>query len=281
MSDALWVRSDSLEMEILPHLAGRVRGLFHRERNLLLGKDIHPENWGATFWTSPQSDWGWPPVTAIDGAAYEVLDASESLSLRSDTADFGGRRLRIEKHFRPGPNSTIDTEYVIENCGDSEFSMASWEISRVPPGGLTFFPTGQSELTPVAPHFEIATEKVAGTTFYDHTSFEVGKCRKLHADGSGGYLAHLMDELLLLKIFEDSPASAQAPGEGECEIFANDDGKYVEVEVQGPYEAIPPGQARSFVVKTAVVMLPQGLKRSDRQGLREWADETVAHHRGR
>jgi hypothetical protein len=180
----------------------------------------------------------------------------------------------IEKHFRQGlHDSTIDTRYVIENLGTSSFRMASWEISRVPAGGLTFFPTGERELTPILPHSLMTTHKAHGATFYDHLGFSTGKCLKLHADGTGGYLAHVADGMLILKLFADAPPERQAPGEGECEIFANEDGRYVEIEVQGAYDEIQPGQRGSFDVRTAVCDLPPGLERENLSGLRAFADE--------
>jgi hypothetical protein len=263
-------------MDILPEIGGRVVTLCFDGVELLSGEAAHGENWGATYWTSPQSDWGWPPVREIDSAVYEILEGGEGVCVSSPLATIGPRQFHIIKRFFPGAHpDTIDTEYVIENRGTQAFSMASWEISRVRPGGLTFFPTGVGELNPVAPHSELPIEKVAGTTFYDHAQFELGKCLKLHADGQGGYLAHLAGSHLILKMFSDTQPEAQAPGEGECEIFAMDGGQYVEVEVQGPYVAIAPGKSSLFSVRTAVVSLPPALTRGDRAGLRAFADERV------
>src|SRR5690606_26938028 len=277
MSGAIVVKSGFLEMEILPDLAGRVVALRVEGENLLSDSEAHQENWGATFWTSPQADWGWPPVPEIDALPYEVLlSAADGISLRSRFTEFAGKRLFIEKHFKPGPRGSIDTEYVIENGGADEFRMASWEISRVPPSGRPLYPAVDARLTPVAPHSELLTEKFEGTPFYDHRGCEPGKCRKLHADGRGGYLAHLVGRHLILKVFEDSPPGDQAPGEGECEIFANDDGKYVEIEVQGPYSRIAPGSRSSFLVRTQVAHLPSDLTREDKSGLRKFADERTA-----
>lgn len=274
MEDALSVRSHSLLMEIVPTLSGRVRTLAFQGRPLLSGADINSTNWGATYWTSPQADWGWPPPASIDGEPYEVLAQTGGISLMSPLVTLGERVFVIEKHFRPGPHdSTIDTKYVIENRGTSAFRMASWEISRVPAGGLTFYPTGEREVTPIAPHSFMDTQKVGGTTFYDHLGFTGGKCLKLHADGSLGYLAHVIDGMLILKLFADTPSEQQAPGEGECEIFANEDGLYVEIEVQGSYSEIQPGGRHAFEVRTAVCELPPGLGRENLLGLRAFADE--------
>lgn len=156
--------------------------------------------------------------------------------------------------------------------------MASWEISRVPPGGLTFFPSGAAVITPIPPHAELVLEEAAGVSFFDHAAFRTGASRKLHADGSEGFLAHVQADLLFLKVFVDLPPERQAPGEGEVEIFANFDGRYVEIEVQGPYETIAPAGRTSWVVRTCVAPVPQALL-ADRAALVALARAKVAEIR--
>ena len=278
-SEERWVVAGPLSLAIDPSLAGRVTQLCHRDRNLLGTTSDNPTNWGATYWTSPQSDWGWPPISAVDSLPYEILQASTALRLLSSVARLDEREFQIEKEFAVGPHEgTIDAVYTIHNCGPVEFSMANWEISRVQPGGLTFYPTGHQELTPIAPHGALVTEKSFATTFFDHARFERGRSLKLHADGKGGYLAHVCDDLLMLKLFRDSEVSEQAPGEGECEIFANEDGKYVEIEVQGSYRLVPCGGQHSTKIRTVVVELPEDLPRGDREGLRRFADQQAARY---
>jgi hypothetical protein len=267
-------------MTILPELGGRVRGCALAGRELLSGPEGHPDNWGATYWTSPQADWGWPPVAAVDSGPYVQAEPEEigEVSLASALARIGPRTFRIEKRFIPREHAAIDAEYSIVNLGHEPFSMASWEISRVPPGGLTFFPSGAQVLTPIPPHADLLLEAVAGASFYDHSSFQPGLSRKLHADGSEGFLAHLAGDLLILKLFLDVPPERQAPGEGEVEIFANFDGRYVEIEVQGPYETIAPAARSSWVVRTCVVPVPQALL-ADRLALLDWTRARVAEIR--
>jgi hypothetical protein len=271
------IGSEPLIAEVDPRLAGRVTRLLFEGRNLLSTSESNPDNWGATYWTSPQSDWGWPPVAEVDHLPYRVLSSTpEELILRSQPARIGERLFAIEKRFALGSKAgTLDTFYTIENRGISSFRMANWEISRMPPGGLTFYPTGEAELNAIAPHSHLPIEKEEGTSFYDHAKFSGDKCLKLHADGRGGYLAHVSSGLLLLKLFADSTPDEQAPGEGECEIFANDDGKYVEIEVQGRYATIEPGAKETFSVRTVVILLPQGVTQKDRSDLRALADRAA------
>lgn len=270
------VRSGALSMTIDPALAGRVTCLCYGEENLLTTPAENPRNWGATYWTSPQADWGWPPVPEVDHLPFSLHREGDAVVVVGPKARIGEREFFIEKRFCPAETGVIDTLYTIVNAGSCSFKMANWEISRVHRGGLTFFPTGEQESTPIFPHAALEVKKEFGTTFYDHTTFSGARSLKLHADGRGGYLAHLSGRLLLLKLFNDSTPSDQAPGEGECEIFANEDGKYVEIEVQGRYQQIPPEGRSVTRVKTTVCELPSGLERGDRRGLRQFADAQAA-----
>jgi hypothetical protein len=277
---ALSVHSGPLVMTIVPELGGRVQECAFAGKNLLSGPEVHQDNWGATYWTSPQADWGWPPVAAVDSEPYVQTEprADGVVSLTSAAARIGQRHFRIEKRFVPRQHGCIDTEYSIVNLGEEAFSMASWEISRVPPGGLTFFPSGARVLTPIPPHAELLLQDSEGVSFYDHSTFEPGLSRKVHADGSEGFLAHLQGDLLVLKVFVDTPPERQAPGEGEVEIFANFDGRYVEVEVQGAYETIAPLAKSSWVVRTRVVVVPAA-QRQDLEALVALARAAVAEMR--
>jgi len=248
------VQSGELSYEIDPRRAGRVTRMTYAGHELLVDARVHPDNWGATYWTSPQADWGWPPVAEVDSLPYQAEVLGDGWELTSQLATIGPRVFQVKKTFQAGPHpSTIDVRYGIVNRGDQAFSMANWEIARVPAGGLTFFPTGSHELTPISPHAELSVVKKFGCSFFDHRQFVPGLCRKLHADGQGGFLAHATGSHLILKMFADTTFEQQAPGEGECEIFANLDGKYVEIEVQGAYVAIAPGQRHDFHVRTAVI----------------------------
>jgi hypothetical protein len=62
--------------------AGRIVSLEIDGRNLLTGPDTNAENWGSTFWTSPQADWGWPPPAEIDGVPFEATLDGGILTLR-------------------------------------------------------------------------------------------------------------------------------------------------------------------------------------------------------
>lgn len=260
------LRSESLTLELDPACGGRIASLRHGARELLVSPSVHPDNWGATLWTSPQSDWGWPPVAAVDSEPYALVEhGPNAITLRSPVATMGPRRFHITKRAAVVAGGSIDLRYAITNLGDAPFAMACWEVSRVFPGGLSFFPTGLAALTEVPPHGPLEPDTEAGFSWFDHAAFAPGHNRKLHADGEGGLLAHCVDDLLLLKCFTDTPPADQAPGEGEVELFAFEDGSYVELEVQGAYASIEPGAELAFGVRTHVAPCP--VPRTDRAGL--------------
>ncbi len=91
-------------------------------RNLLTGPEIDAGNFGSTFWTSPQSAWGWPPVPEVDHAAYRASIEDSAIVMRSaPSASLGveiekqllrrsGARRRAVRvpHPQPGPGADPD-----------------------------------------------------------------------------------------------------------------------------------------------------------------------------
>ncbi len=248
-------------VSIDPALGGRVTSLRQAGVELLAGKDVNLNNWGSTYWTSPQSDWNWPPVAAIDNDPYEVTVDGGSVTLVSAAADVGsevgGKNVTVTKRFTANlALEAIDVEYTVTNVGEAPISIASWEISRVPGGGLTFYPTGDNEINPVEPHAAVPVTYEGEVTWFDSATFPVGSNTKLNADGKGGWLAHVAQGALFLKTFDDLPVSSQVPGEGEVEIYADGSGSYVEVENQGPNVTLQPGGSSTYKVTWLVRKLP-------------------------
>jgi hypothetical protein len=259
-SSSCFLESGEVRLCYLPELAGRITELSLGGQNVLSRASTNSLNFGSTYWTSPQADWGWPPVAAIDSAPFRAEVSLGVHRLVGPRAELAGGAVRLHKTYRPAPRAgSFDLGYLLENVGDRSLRVAGWEISRVVPGGLTFFPTGDAELSPIAPHAELQLERRAGFSCFDHAGFQPGLSQKVHADAKGGFLAHVVrsgaQPLLFLKTFADSLPEDQAPGEGEVEIFANQDGAYVELEVQGPYELLDPGQMKSLLVRWTLLPL--------------------------
>lgn len=228
--------------------------------NLLTTRAVNGTNFGSTFWTSPQSAWGWPPPAEIDTLPYAATVSPSSLSFVGPVAPRLG--VAVSKHFTPDlTNGHMLIRYTLTAHVDGN-RFAPWEVTRVGPGGLTFFPTGNGPPRAGGTFALPPTMDAAGCTWYQHQGAPVGSDQKLLADGAGGWVAHLAGDVLLVKAFDDIPADQVAPGEAEIEIFVEGQGKYVEVEEQGSYLALSTGQPRDWEVTWIVRRLPAGLSRT-------------------
>ena len=255
---------NSLYFEVEPSLGARISALRWSGKELLTNAMVNAMNWGSTFWSSPQSDWGWPPPTAIDSDAYtQTIDAS-SFHVVGQTASFAGKTLSMEKDFAADfQHDAVVVTYTMHNTGNATFSVAPWEVTRVA-GGLTFFPTGDTQFTPGGSN-PLPVDAAAGVTWFDVSAHPPdNSAKKLNADGKGGWLAHVAGDLLFLKKFADVPLASQAPGEGDVEIFAQTaaGGGYLEMENQGAYAPIAPGASSTYTVTWVVRQLPANVTAS-------------------
>lgn len=247
----------SLYFEVAPAGARVVDVHLPGGANLLTGPSTDPVDFGATFWTSPQSLWNWPPPESFDTTPFIVSGSDASLSFTGPVnADFG---MRIAKRFVAGQTgAAVEAEYRITSAaGDGMY--APWEITRLGPGGLTFYPTGADAPRAGGGFALPPTTTAAGCTWYQHPGTAPGVDQKLLADGAGGWLAHVAGDVVLIKKFPDVPLGMAAPTEAEIEIFVDGRGRYVEVEEQGAYQPVPAGQTLSWPVTWIVSALPSGL----------------------
>lgn len=244
----------STYFEVTPEHGGRITSLRQSGAELLTltGAENYLDAFGSTFWPSPQR-WEWPPPAEIDTEPYQAsVDARGVITLLGQPNE--ATSLRVGKRFAADlTREGIDIEYSMTNVGSEAVSWAPWEITRMPATGLAFWPTGGEPFgeTP------LASTSALGHTWCDPAQTE-GEA-KLFADGAGGYVAYLLGDRLLVKRFQDQPATAAAPGEAEVELYVNPDHSYVEVEHQGAYASIPPGATVTWKVSWYVRRLPAGV----------------------
>jgi hypothetical protein len=222
---------------------GRVTGLSFRGRNLLMGREVNPVTYGASFWTSPQT-WSWPP--AIDAAAYtHRIDAgTKRIVFNSADAMVSGQPLSIEKRFwGDARRSAIVAEYTVTNKGTSVLRFAPWQVTRVASEGYVFYPRGAADPAGQtrrgAPRPIRSVTVADGVVWYDFTGND--SQTKSVGDGAEGWLAHAANGVLLLQTFVDIPAGAQAEGEGEVEVYTAPNNSLVEIEPQGAAMDLAPG----------------------------------------
>jgi hypothetical protein len=84
--------------------------------------------------------------------------------------------------------------------------------------------------------------------------------RKINADSCEGWLAHVDGRMLFLKVFPHVARAKQAPGEALVELYADPTKTYIEIEQQGAFEVIEPGEATSWTVVWVLERLPEGIE---------------------
>ena len=254
--DGRWsIGLDGVAMEIDPRTGGRIVAFRLHGTNLVSGPDVNRQNHGATFWPSPQSLWHWPPPPEIDNRAYVVEFAGSALMLGGPVSPALG--VAVGKRFRADPDAgAIAVEYVMKNASATAVKVAPWEVSRHPPGGLTFFPLGDGG---VYPKSALPVTYQDGVVFWVHDPARTTRNTQLYADGGEGWVAHVQRGYLLLKLWADVSRAQQAPAEGEIELYADGSGAYLEVEQQGPYGSISPGSSTSWTVRWLARTVPPDL----------------------
>ncbi|HXK18996.1 MAG TPA: hypothetical protein VNG33_14390 [Polyangiaceae bacterium] len=243
--------------EVTPAHGARITSLRHAGQELLKqsGASNYADAFGSTFWPSPQC-WPWPPPVEIDNGAYAAtVDARGVITAESQPNP--ATCLKVSKKYTACfEREAVAIVYSMTNAGNLPVNWAPWEITRMPADGLAFWPTGGAPFG-ASP---MPTSAAQGHTWCDPS--ETHGEGKVFADGAGGYLAYLVGDRLLLKAFQDQPASAAAPGEAEIELYVNADHSYVEVENQGAYACIAPGQTVSWQVTWYARQLPAGAARA-------------------
>ena len=242
-----------LSFEVDPQIGGRVTTFALATVNLLTGPDVNVDNWGSTFWTSPQSVWNWPPPPQIDNQPYAVNASATALVLTGTTSPAIG--VNVTKTFSlDRAAGAVRIDYGVTNQSQMQVRLAPWEVTRVVSRGLTFFPTGTRSM--ISAGGTLPTTNSGGVTWFAYDAATILADSKLYADGAEGWLAHVAQGLVFIKRFVDVPANMQAPGEGDVELFTNLAHTYIELEDQGSYATLAPQSSTSWTVTWYLKRLP-------------------------
>ena len=253
------MKINNLQIAVDPSIGGRITSVKLGNKEFLISKETNPFSFGSTFWPSPQSVWSWPPPFNLDQAPYEVIEQKEKLILKSKVEVSLGLQ-SIKEISISEKDTSIQILYSIINSSDKVNKVAPWEITRMPKGGLVLFPKGLT--SPKAKSFDpIQYKEVENILWY-----KINKDEKLvnHllsvSDGSEGWLAYTVDNFILIKSFTDVLPDNQAPNEGEIPIYIDSKSPVVEIEVQGPFKGINPGEVFIWQMKWYVRELPVNIK---------------------
>ena len=235
------ITNGDVTMTIDASRGGKIVSYKYQDQEVL-SQSRFPNSFGSTFWTSPQSDWNWPPVREYDSMAYEADPESDSLVLTGQKSERFG--MRIRKSFKSDEKTgAITITYTIINESGQTRQVAPWEITRVPNGGMVFFQAKETVPANRMKGLPFTFEKGAAWFVMDEDRAN----RKINADGKG-WLAFCDKGLMFVKKFQDLDPSQPAPAEAEIQIYANPGKTYVEIEEQGAYTKLEPGDELSWNV---------------------------------
>lgn len=248
-------------MEIDPGQGARITYLTINGGNFLTDSVVNRDNWGSTFWPSPQSDWNWPPPAAWDNKPYTAKLEGNRIKMEGTADPKTG--LAVTKFFSAAEKDGLyNLEYVITNHSNVVRKVAPWEVTRVHPNGFSFFPMGKGNLRGgLIPQTRLQNGICWYT--YDQQKIPAKGDSQLYTDGSEGWFAAINGDVVLIKKFPDIPFEAAAPKEGEVELFANKDipeKSYVEIEHQGAFTELQPGQSFSWTMQWFLRKLPRHIK---------------------
>jgi hypothetical protein len=251
------IRLQEQYLEIDPLNGGRITALNMGTKNFLTDSAVNAFSWGSTFWPSPQSDWNWPPPKEWDNQPYLAKAKNNELKMTGRRDPKTG--LAVTKLFSANKSkNNYNLKYVISNQSDSVRKVAAWEVTRVHPGGFSFFPLGKGDKRGGLISSTMDRDGICWY-IYNHDSIPSKGDTQLYTDGSEGWFAQVNGDMILVKSFLDIPLGTEAPGEGEVELYANKDipGKsYVEIEHQGAYITLMPNHSSTWNMKWYLRKLP-------------------------
>ncbi|MEJ7830800.1 MAG: hypothetical protein WKF91_21525, partial [Segetibacter sp.] len=144
-------------------------------REQLSLKSIHRNFFGSTLWLSPQSVWSKPQPPVLDVAMYKGVIKKDYLNLQSSVDTVNG--LQFEKRFWVDVKDTsVHIRYTIHNISKEVKCLAPWEVTRVPVGGLSFFP--KSSDTPLAKS-NLPVLDAGGIVWYTSDKSAISSSQKL------------------------------------------------------------------------------------------------------
>ena len=212
---------------------------------------FNPNSYGSTFWTSPQAEWNWPPVPEYDSLPYEaeITDGPvkvanvviPALVLKGQVSKYG---YRVCKSITVDPSDLafVITYSIVNESGEAR-KVAPWEITRVPNGGCLEFDAKPEGVTP-ADLMKVSFEEGLAVLEIDVAN----ENRKINVDGKG-WLNFRDNGLVLTKRFPDIAQEEAAPGEAEIQVYIDARKSFVEIEAQGPYTSLEPGEKLDWTVR--------------------------------
>ncbi len=243
----LSISSGPLKLSVDPTLGGRFASFtLDGKEALRVERDANNWHWGSTLWTSPQEDWGWPPIDTFDKDAFEVVAHGQrniKLASRVDPRT----RLQMFKEARfendPGELPQLRMTYQVVNQGDRSCAVALWENIRVDWSGQVEFPSGGTFRFRDNSRGAV-TEKVGATLRIPFNQKQPNAQKVFYTPPSprdGILWSRYRNNGLVLTTTRKMPDRV-APNQAAIEIYLAPDSRFAEVENQGSFVELDPGQ---------------------------------------
>jgi hypothetical protein len=263
-----------LQLKVNPAVGARIVGFSLGGDELLTDATANAQFYGSTLWTSPADDWVVPgtfvPPPAVDNQLYGTTVGADGTvtAVSKPYTTPNAKKLVVTKVFRADlARQAVTIDYAITNTGTTPYQISHWEVTRVFPGGLTFFTTPAT-----APKLDFLKQPMQlqaaqGYTWYDNETHVNGKGEsKSGSQSAGGFIAHVAPQaggdLLFVKAFDPIVAPAQPPtGHMAVELYCNDPHTYVELEEHSAFKTVMPGATYTHTVRWFVRRLPAGTDR--------------------
>jgi len=206
----------------------------------------------------------------IDGAAYTTSIAGTHV-VASGPADTTLGVSMAKDYSADAASGWIKIAYTIKATKGQR--AAPWEVSRVPRGGIVFFPVPSASAVTKGPLTITTANNIVWFDDAPKTATSpTGE--KLFADGTT-WTAYLLGRNLFLKRFTDTPASMQPTNEGEIDVYPGNG--FLEFEVQGPYTQIAANGSLPWSIEWKVVTVPTSIAvTSGSTALVDFAKQQVA-----
>ncbi|GAB2505515.1 DUF4380 domain-containing protein [Microbulbifer agarilyticus] len=248
--DTIRLSKSGLDLALDPNHGGRITEFRYGEHDLLEIPQPGTNNFGSTFWLSPQALWEWPPIPEHDSAPYAVVEqSSESATVTSASA--AGAKVSKTITMQDGNSATV--RYRID--AEKYFpEIAAWEITRVPNRGLAFAPVDRDSVKTV--RGQMAYQLNSDTLWLPMAAEASLVEGKVIANGTEGWLAYALDGLLYIKIYPRIDQQQMATGEGDIELYLSGERPYLELEVQSAARSLNQGETLDWSVEWRVIEIP-------------------------
>lgn len=255
--DKYLIKQGELVMEVNPAVGGRISSVKYGNQEILITSNLtNSMLWGSVLWSSPQSDWTWPPVDVLDNKPYRGSVANNRLILTSDVDEKTGYQFVKSYGISSTRSDAFAINYRIYNHSDVAKLVAPWELTRVPTSGIVFFPTGEKKLESGI-FYPLVVQEIGDISWFLYDAEKIrDDHHKMMTDGKEGWLAYSDRGYILIKEFDDVPVERIANNEGEIELFTDAKKTYLEIQQQGPTKMLEPGEHLEWEVVWHIKKLP-------------------------